>query len=89
MRAATKADKKQRATEVRAMLDEGASLNDIAKHFDLTQQAVAKFLKVRGWRTAEALRRDGVTTPEVAEKERIKAERKARRQGMKEVVDRG
>lgn len=76
-------EKMRREEEVKAMLADGASLTDIAKRYDITQQAAAKFLKVRGWRTAEAVRRDGNT-----EKDRLKAERRERRKAMKETVDR-
>jgi transposase len=78
----------QREEEVKAMLAEGASLSAIAQRYGITQQAVANFLNVRGWKTQEAQRRVGEASPEMAEKERLKAERKARRQTMKETVDR-
>ena len=81
-------EKIQREKEINLMLAEGASLTDIAKRYDITQQAAAKFLKVRGWKTKEALRREGAVSPDQSEKERRKAERREMRKAMKEKVDR-
>lgn len=87
MKTLTAKQKQDREKEIKAMVDSGASLNDMAKHFDLTQQAVHKFLKVRGWKTAEANRRAGVEPEEDGEAKK-KAEAKARRAAMKQPVDR-
>ena len=83
---------KAREKLVRGMLDGGSSINDIAKSLGLTQQAIHKFMKHRGWKTQEALRRDGVMTVQVSPEEQAKAlakaERAERRKAMTTRVDR-
>lgn len=88
MRSLTKVQRAEREAEVKAMLSEGASITDIAKRYDITQQAAAKFLSVRGLKTAEAMRRSGLTATDTTEEDRRREERKARRKAMKETVDR-
>lgn len=70
-------ERHEREAEVRRMLDEGLTVNEMARKLGVSQQSMSKFLKRRGWETQKA----------VAEK--VAEERKAKRKGMaKEVIDR-
>ena len=70
-------ERQEREAEVRRMLDEGLTVNEMARKLGVSQQSMSKFLKRRGWETQKA----------VAEK--VAEERKAKRKGMaKEVIDR-
>lgn len=44
----------EREKQVKKMIDEGKSQNEIAREFDVTPQSIHKFLKVRGWKTKGA-----------------------------------
>lgn len=42
---------KEREKQVRALIDEGLSVVDIARNLSIRPETVRKFLKVRGWET--------------------------------------
>lgn len=52
----TAAQRAQRETEVRAFLDDGWSLNRIAKHYGISLEAVRRFCLVRGWQSVRQAR---------------------------------
>lgn len=82
----TAQDKMKREAQVKVLIEEGLSINEMAAKFGCSQQAMQRFLKLRGWRTKAAVKRDGGST--VPDEDPVKAERKARRAAMKEIVDR-
>ena len=70
----------EREAQVKQMVDEGLSIGQIARQLEISQQAVAGFLKVRGWKTKGMLENE---TAEVR-----KAERRAERRKINTTVDR-
>ena len=76
----------KREASVKEWLEQGMSINQIAGELGVSQQSVHNFLRRRGWKTKEALRRSGGEVR--VEEDRAAAERRARRAAMKETVDR-
>ena len=47
-------ERTEREDKVRAMIDKGMSLNEIARELNLSSQSVHKFITLRGWKTQAA-----------------------------------
>lgn len=67
----TAAQTTKRETLIKGLIDDGLTVNQIARRLDVSQQAIRKFINLRGWKTS--------TDVKVEEKE----DRKAKRRAMK------
>ncbi len=67
----------EREGKVKTMLEEGLTINQMARELDLAPQSVQRFLKVRGWQT-NFMKAQSPTNVDPK-----KEERKAARRAMK------
>lgn len=86
MQRMTAQERLKREAQVKQMVEDGLSINEIAKEVGVTGQSIQKFLKVRGWKTRTIREREGLAS--APEEDPAKAERRARRAAMKQTVDR-